>query len=226
MAPTVGRSPGDPVYDPFWARLAEAGITVAYHSGEAGYGRYAVDWGESAEFEAFRTHPFTASSPAASGRSSTRSPRSICHGVFDRLPNLRVATIESGSEWVPPLLEEAGEVVRADPGAFGGGDPVRAAPRPRLGVAVLRGRHPRAPRRARRRPRAVRLRLPARRGPRRPAVVRRRPRRLHRRRDPPHHARERHWHCPSPASKDSQPGATELSYRQPAHASSSGLLSV
>ncbi len=60
MAPTGGRSPGDPVYDPFWARIAEAGITVAYHSGESGYGRYAADWGEDPEFEAFRRSPFKA----------------------------------------------------------------------------------------------------------------------------------------------------------------------
>ena len=36
------------------------------------------------------------------------------------LPDLRVATIESGSEWVPPAGQEAGEVVRSAPGAFAG----------------------------------------------------------------------------------------------------------
>ena len=43
--PGFGRSPGDAVYDPMWARLAEAGILAAYHSGDAGYGRYADEWG-------------------------------------------------------------------------------------------------------------------------------------------------------------------------------------
>ena len=41
QAPTGFRSPGDPTYDAFWARLAEAGTLVAYHSGESGYHRYA-----------------------------------------------------------------------------------------------------------------------------------------------------------------------------------------
>ena len=30
----------------------------------------------------------------------------ICHGVFERFPNVRVATVESGSDWVAPLLKE------------------------------------------------------------------------------------------------------------------------
>ena len=58
QAPTGFRSPGDPVYDPFWARVNEAGILVAYHSGESGYDRYAAEWGESSEMEAFRHNPF------------------------------------------------------------------------------------------------------------------------------------------------------------------------
>ena len=60
------------MYDPFWARVAEAGITVAYHSGESGYGRYAADWGEDAEIEAFRRTPFTAMHAPATGPSPTR----------------------------------------------------------------------------------------------------------------------------------------------------------
>jgi hypothetical protein len=31
------RSPADPVFDPFWARAAEAGITVVVHAGDSGY---------------------------------------------------------------------------------------------------------------------------------------------------------------------------------------------
>ena len=56
--PGFGRSPGDPVYDPMWARLAEAGILAAYHSGDAGYGRYADEWGSGGDFQAFRNDPF------------------------------------------------------------------------------------------------------------------------------------------------------------------------
>jgi len=122
-APAGARSPGDPVYDPFWARINEAGITVAYHSGESGYGRYLTEWGESAEFEAFRRTPLygllTSDRPIFDTMAAL-----ICHGVFDRFPNVRVATIESGSGWVPELLKKLAKAWSMTPGSFPGGDPV------------------------------------------------------------------------------------------------------
>jgi predicted TIM-barrel fold metal-dependent hydrolase len=124
MAPSGGRSPGDPMYDPMWATLAEAGVTVAYHSGEAGYGRYVVDWGESAEFEAFRRTPLYGILTADRAISDTIAAL-ICHGVFDRHPRLRVATIESGSEWVHPLVRKLRKAWSMTPGAFAA-DPVEA----------------------------------------------------------------------------------------------------
>ena len=68
-----------------WARLAEAGILVAYHSGDAGYGRYADEWGGGGDFQAFRNDPF---------RNVTGGHRPIydtiaalvCHGVLRRHP--------------------------------------------------------------------------------------------------------------------------------------------
>lgn len=124
MAPTGGRSPGDEVYDPMWSTLAEAGITVAYHSGEAGYGRYVVDWGESAEFEAFRRTPLYGVLTSDRAISDTVAAL-ICHGVFDRHPGVRVATIESGSEWVHPLIKKLAKAYSMTPGAFAA-DPVEA----------------------------------------------------------------------------------------------------
>ena len=117
MAPTGGRSPGDPLYDPMWKVLADAGVTVAYHSGESGYGRYVVDWGESAEFEAFRRTPLYGLLTSDRAISDTMAAL-VCHGVFDRHPALRVATIESGSEWVGPLVKKLAKSHSMTPGAF------------------------------------------------------------------------------------------------------------
>jgi predicted TIM-barrel fold metal-dependent hydrolase len=121
--PSGGRSPGDPVYDPFWARVEEAGIAVAYHSGEAGYGRYLTDWGESAEFESFRRTALygllTSDRPIFDTLAAL-----ISHGVFARFPGLRVATIESGSEWVPGLLKKLRKGWSMTPGQFPGGNPL------------------------------------------------------------------------------------------------------
>ncbi|MEZ5177836.1 MAG: amidohydrolase family protein [Acidimicrobiales bacterium] len=122
MAPTGGRSPGDTRYDPMWKVLADAGVTIAYHSGEAGSGRYVVDWGESAEFEAFRRTPLYGLLTSDRAISDTVAAL-ICHGVFDRFPSLRVATIESGSEWVHPLIKKLGKAWSMTPGAFAA-DPV------------------------------------------------------------------------------------------------------
>ena len=121
--PRGGRSPGDAVYDPFWARIEEAGIAVAYHSGEAGYGRYLTDWGESSEFESFRRTALygllTSDRPIFDTLAAL-----ISHGVFGRFPGLRVATIESGSSWVRGLVSKLRKAWSMTPGQFPGGNPV------------------------------------------------------------------------------------------------------
>ncbi|MDZ4825927.1 MAG: amidohydrolase family protein [Actinomycetota bacterium] len=122
--PGFSRSPGDEVYDSVWARIAEAGIVAAYHSGDAGYGRYADEWGSDGDFQAFRNDPF---------RSVTSGHRPIydtvaalvCHGVIRRHPNLRVATIESGSDWMPGLVRTLKKSYGQTPGAYDGVDPVQ-----------------------------------------------------------------------------------------------------
>ncbi len=121
--PNVSRSPGDAVYDPFWARVNESGILVAYHSGDSGYHRYAEDWGSSGEMEAFRYDPFRNLTGGYRPIHDTMAAL-VCHGVFTRHPNVRVATIESGSDWVPSLVRGLKKAYAQVPGAFGGPDPV------------------------------------------------------------------------------------------------------
>ena len=40
-------------FDGFWSRVNEAGIVVAFHSGDAGYRRFSEAWGGNREFKAF-----------------------------------------------------------------------------------------------------------------------------------------------------------------------------
>jgi predicted TIM-barrel fold metal-dependent hydrolase len=121
--PQIGRSPGDRVYDPMWARLAEAGVLAAYHSGDAGYGRYADEWGSGGDFQAFRNDPFRT---VTSGHRPVYDTVAalLCHGVFRRHPRLRVATIESGSDWVPSLARALKKSYGQVPGAYEHVDPV------------------------------------------------------------------------------------------------------
>jgi predicted TIM-barrel fold metal-dependent hydrolase len=102
--PGRSRSLADPVFDPYWARVAEAGITVAFHGGDSGYGRYFADWGEGGDVESFKASAWKG---VVGG---TRPPFDcmaalVCHGLFDRFPRLRICSIEMGANWVPWLLQ-------------------------------------------------------------------------------------------------------------------------
>ena len=115
--PTGGtRSPGDAIYDPFWARLAEAGVAVAFHSGDAGYGKYIDDWEPFGDFEAFKSSPMRV-------MTSDRAPFDmfavlVSHGVFTRHPSLRTASIEAGADWVPNLVKKFKKAYAQQPFMF------------------------------------------------------------------------------------------------------------
>ena len=49
----------------------------------------------------------------------------VCHGAFTRYPDLRVAAIENGGDWVVPFLHHLADVHRKMPHAFDE-DPVEA----------------------------------------------------------------------------------------------------
>jgi predicted TIM-barrel fold metal-dependent hydrolase len=97
------RTPGDRAHDRFWARVEELGITVAIHGGDSSYGAYEQMWGLSGEVESFRI-PLLKRLLSASAIRDTMASL-IADKVFERFPNLRLATIETGSSWVGSLLK-------------------------------------------------------------------------------------------------------------------------
>ena len=57
--PFGGRSIADPVFDPIWSRIDEAGVRVTVHLGGTDYQKYGADWSEDpdvtfGEFDAFQ----------------------------------------------------------------------------------------------------------------------------------------------------------------------------
>jgi predicted TIM-barrel fold metal-dependent hydrolase len=102
--PGLSRSLADPYYDPFWARVNEAGITVAMHGGDSGYGRYFADWGEGGDIESFKMSPWKSVVGATRAPFDTMAAL-VCHGLFQRFPRLRVCSIEMGANWVPWLIQ-------------------------------------------------------------------------------------------------------------------------
>ena len=102
--PAGTRSPGAPDFDGFWSRVGEAEITVAFHSGDAGYRRFSEAYGGNREFRAFAFDTLERCLSAEPIHDTIAAL--VCHGVFDRFPRVRVATIECGSEWVAPLVRK------------------------------------------------------------------------------------------------------------------------
>ncbi len=110
------KSPADPRYDPFWARVQEAGVAVAFHGGDNAYRNIITMWGESADMEAHRFEPLrSALSPDAV---SDTLAAIILHGLLDRFPKLRFATVETGADWVAPLLKRLKKIYSQNPAPF------------------------------------------------------------------------------------------------------------
>jgi predicted TIM-barrel fold metal-dependent hydrolase len=127
VAPTcVGgsRSPGDLSFDPFWGLANEAGITIAVHGGETGYASngYASD---GIEVFADRLSPLKLLLDEVNIERPIMDylAAMICDRVFERFPNLRMASIENGSGYLSGLFTRLRGLYGKLPGYFGQ-DPV------------------------------------------------------------------------------------------------------
>jgi predicted TIM-barrel fold metal-dependent hydrolase len=119
-APTTAqgrRSPFDPVFDPFWARVDEAGVTVVVHAGDSGVSSegYAVD-GFAATFSSdFK--------PSLKNFAIERAVHDfllsmMLDNTFRKFPNLRVASVENGAEFLPDLFRKLRSIDKKMPGWF------------------------------------------------------------------------------------------------------------
>jgi predicted TIM-barrel fold metal-dependent hydrolase len=104
--PVGGRSPGDPVFDPFWALCAEAGVPVAFHVSNSGYNAlFGTYWSENP------LNPSHAQSPLQWALCNTERPLTdtltalTLHNLFGRHPDIKIVSIENGSNWLPHLLK-------------------------------------------------------------------------------------------------------------------------
>ncbi|ABW12105.1 amidohydrolase 2 [Parafrankia sp. EAN1pec] len=96
-------SPADERFDPFWARVEEAGIVMAPHAGDDGYDFLADMWESSTSWRMLFNSPLKKA--VASQRAVPDFYAAIiCHRLFERFPGLRFASIENGGAWVAPLL--------------------------------------------------------------------------------------------------------------------------
>jgi predicted TIM-barrel fold metal-dependent hydrolase len=122
VAPTcVGGtfSPGDPLFDPFWALANEAGITVAVHGGETGYSSHGYA-GDGIEVFAPRLSPLKLLLDEVNIERPIMDylAAMICDRVFERFPNLRMASIENGSGYLAGLFSRLRALDGKLPGHF------------------------------------------------------------------------------------------------------------
>jgi predicted TIM-barrel fold metal-dependent hydrolase len=116
------RSFGYPEFDSFWQAVVDADILVSMHSSDSGYTRYTNDWTGPSEMLPFRLDSFRY---MTGGHRPIQDAMAafVCHGVFARFPELRVASIEAGGEWIPAFVQHLGDTYKKMPHAFDG-DPV------------------------------------------------------------------------------------------------------
>jgi predicted TIM-barrel fold metal-dependent hydrolase len=122
--PAYGRSPADTYFDPFWARVNESGVLVAYHAagGPTAYQtRFDRMWGQETSdrgcLELFRMNINSFEQPIMD------TARALIQGnLFGRFPGIRMASVEMGGSWVPYLLhalDHAGSLLTRSVEAFG-----------------------------------------------------------------------------------------------------------
>lgn len=103
--PWFGRSPADPYFDPFWARVDEAALVVCYHIAESGYNEMmSVHWGEAANPASHRQSALQWTLFYGDRPIMDTIGALIFGNLFGRFPNLRVVSVENGSLWAPYLI--------------------------------------------------------------------------------------------------------------------------
>jgi predicted TIM-barrel fold metal-dependent hydrolase len=110
------RSPAEPAFDPFWARVAEARLVVAPHAGfDDGYREVdeavARAWGYHGSRQQGDTNALNVFEPFVQLLQKHRIVEDFAmtlvgHGLFERIRGLRIAYIENGATWVPDLLHK------------------------------------------------------------------------------------------------------------------------
>jgi predicted TIM-barrel fold metal-dependent hydrolase len=104
--PQGQRSPADPVFDDFWARVNEAELLVTFHQANSGYNElFSVYWSEAANPDAHSQSAFQWACFANDRPIMDTLAALVLHNLFGRFPKIRVASVENGSIWVPYLLK-------------------------------------------------------------------------------------------------------------------------
>jgi predicted TIM-barrel fold metal-dependent hydrolase len=103
--PVNGIRPGDPHFDPFWARCAEAGVPACLHV-VVRFGGAGVPYEPWLMSGAGMVFGFSLGAP---GQIIPAVASMVLDGVFDRHPTLKVACVEAGCGWAAHLMDRLDE---------------------------------------------------------------------------------------------------------------------
>jgi predicted TIM-barrel fold metal-dependent hydrolase len=119
VGPVADRSPADPAFDTWWARVQEIGVRPIFHVGSGGFTEmYASHWGEDPnrgvlQFSAMQYYLCNGERPVEDTMAAL-----LLHNLFGRFPGLQAISLENGSTWVGPLLrgvDKAANLASAGP---------------------------------------------------------------------------------------------------------------
>jgi len=106
MGPAHGKAPADPYFDPLWNVLNDAGVLVTFHVSEANFMHPLIrQWGEQPlqsrriGQSAWQWMFSYSEIPVMMTMASF-----VYWNFFERFPNINMASVENGAEWLPRFL--------------------------------------------------------------------------------------------------------------------------
>ena len=123
------KSPADPMFDAFWARVEEAQVVMTAHAGfNDGYklvdNAVAQSWGIDFDRDNISFNKALGYDQRLVDMLQKKrlvhdfAAVLVTHGLFERFPRLRFAFVENGAYWVGPLLHDLHVVHMQNPGMF------------------------------------------------------------------------------------------------------------
>lgn len=108
MGPAGGKSPADPYFDPVWQILNDNHVAVTFHVSEANFMHPLIrEFGET-PLQSRRTGQTAWQWMFCYSELPVQITLAniIYHNFFERFPNIRIASVENGANWVPSFLEK------------------------------------------------------------------------------------------------------------------------
>jgi predicted TIM-barrel fold metal-dependent hydrolase len=112
------RSFGHPEFDPFWELAQSEKVLVTMHASDSGYSRQVGEWEGASEYQPFQVAPMRSYWNLAHQPMADAVAALVCHGALTRFPDLRIMSVENGSDWVAGLLSQLAGVYKKMPQLF------------------------------------------------------------------------------------------------------------